>query len=188
VSGRVVTGGVPRQLANSWADFDPCLKLIPPLADEFGSGERAERMRQWALWHRYLRAEGVPACAHGLYLMNACPADSVLDGCAGAGFDHTTVWVPADRPYEPFILTQPYVDEVPASLAAYAGAHGLAVSASPRLGDGWHHHNVLPIRLTAGDTGHASWPIGTRAVVLTAAFPMDWPDVTGPAWWQEWAS
>jgi hypothetical protein len=177
------------QAAIRWPDFEASLELVPPLADGFAVYRGTERACQWALWHRYYLAKGIPACAHGLYLMNDCPAASGLDGCGGAGFDHTTVWVPADRPWEPFVLTQPYVSEIPAGLRAYAGAHGLAVSVNRELGDGWLNGpggHELPVRLSVTDTGCTSWPLGTRAVVLAAAAAgNEWPDVQGPAWWQQ---
>lgn len=177
--------GRAHQSRISWSDFEADLELVPPLADGFGVYRGTERARQWALWHRYYLARGVPPCAHAMYLLNSCPA---LNGACGpvfegAGLDHTTVWVPADRPWEPFILTQPYQHEIPASLRDYAGAHGLAVSVNWELGDGWHDdpgdRSALPIRLSVTDAECTSWPLGTRAVVLAAAnAATKWPDVS----------
>ena len=52
------------------------LELTPPLAEEFspyGGPDTVARARRWALDRRYLLADGVPTCAHGLYLMPKLP-------------------------------------------------------------------------------------------------------------------
>jgi hypothetical protein len=99
-------------------------------------------------------------------------------------FDHTELWVPADEPHRPFIMSSPYKDEVPDGICAYTRAHALEVSSSPA--DRWYHPNALPIRLTATHTEVYPWPLGTRAVVLQQAFPVEWP-LEEPASWQDWA-
>jgi len=158
----------------------PDLRLIPPLAEKFclyGGDDTIERARRWALAHRYLLADGPPSCAHGL-LMLSCPK---ITKCCG-GFDHTSVWVPYDEPWQPFILTHPYRHEVPASVLAYGEAHGLDVSSSGRreraddpFGDGWYE-GTLPIRLSGTLNMNYPWPLGTRATVMTRAFPVRWPE------------
>jgi hypothetical protein len=59
------------------ADIRPSFKLITPMSSEFdiyGGPATVERARTWALKGRYLLVAGVlPACAHGMYLMNMCP-------------------------------------------------------------------------------------------------------------------
>lgn len=69
------------------------LRLIPPLAPEFALPASTERAREWALERRYLLADGIPPCAHGLYLMTSCPK-----GTCRTNFrqlDHAQIWVPA---------------------------------------------------------------------------------------------
>src|SRR6266516_6508304 len=114
------------------------LKLIPPLAAEFwlyGGEDTVERARRWALDGHCVLAEGIPACAHGLYLMASCPGPS---GCRNhfPQLDHARIWIPAppgvDR--RPFILSHPYSSEIEAATQAYADAHGLDVESYPEFG------------------------------------------------------
>lgn len=190
-----------RAITRSWV---PRLTLVPPLAGRrgteifsgdnrdpdllfgvYGDDETNERCRKWALRHHYLLATGIDACAHGLYMME-CPGpgigcrDSISQG--GFGFDHTSIWVPADpRDERPFILTHPYVSEVPGRMRVYAEAHGLDLS-SPldALGDiygnDWYGTpgHTLPIRFTVPDHGTV-WPIEEQALALLSVYPMDWP-------------
>jgi hypothetical protein len=151
----------------------PDLELIPPLAERFtvsGNSGTVERAREWALGGRYLLADGPPVCAHGL-LMLRCPKMGRV--CCPA-FDHTSIWVPADQPHEPFILTDPYQDEVPDGIRTYAGAHGLRVTSHGL--DRWYDEDAIPIRLTASQTEFYSWPLGTASIVMVSAFPVRWPD------------
>src|ERR1700722_12372250 len=89
------------------------LVLIPPLAEEFsvhGGASTTARARTWALNGRCLLAEGVPACAHGLYLLASCPGP----GTCRTNFrqlDHANVWVPSpgqEDTQRPFLLSHPY--------------------------------------------------------------------------------
>ena len=177
-----------------WGDFTAARpRLIPPLAGDFRVHGNTRRARAWALANHYLLVQDIPCCAHGLYLMSWCPG---RPGC-GPGFDHTDIWVDADVPWRPFILTSPHAREVPAGMAAYADAHGLKISVNAGLGkrddgdvddeqwldwkqypacnDGWYGRSSLPIRLTAGDAFSGPWPLGTAAAALLQAYPVHWP-------------
>jgi hypothetical protein len=161
------------------------LTLIPPLADPehdltgveplgfsvSGDHESNDRARQWALRHRYLLAHGITPCAHGLYMLS-CPGY----GCHQFGFDHTQVWVPAAAAQErPFILTQPYADEVPDRMQEYAAAHGLVLSTG-LPGDDWYYPgHALPVRLTVPGSWPL-WPIEEAAILLLATQPVNWPE------------
>lgn len=163
-------------------DIRPVLKLIPPISDEFtvGCGDDIEvRARSWALKLHVLLVKGVPACAHGLYLMDMCPTGS---NCCGA-FDHTTLWMPdrgpgsrlaANPPERPFLLTQPYMKAIPPSATTYARAHGLRVSSWPKL-DGWYGHGTLPIRFSLPENW-PMWPIEREAEAMFSARPVLWPE------------
>lgn len=177
------------------------LTLIPPLADPahdvtgvepiefwvYGGQDTVDRARQWALGHRYLLADGIDACAHGLYMLS-CPGNVCLNG--DFGFDHTRIWVPADTAQErPFILTQPYVNEVPGRLRVYAEAHGLELSAGMfgdeqlhEEWDGWDNWyspgRALPIRLTIPGNW-PMWPVEEQAVLLLHTQPVRWPEEDG---------
>jgi hypothetical protein len=92
--------------------FEPELTLVPPLSPEFrvyGGPESVKSAREWAVRFGYFLVKDYQ-CAHILYLAQ-CPKQ----GACCSDFDHTTVWVPRDEPLAPFILTQPYVGEIPAS-------------------------------------------------------------------------
>jgi hypothetical protein len=181
----------------------PDLKLVPPFSSEFsvyGGQETTDRARAWATdWH-YLLARGVPACAHGLYLM-PCPGRSCVD--IGEWADHGNLWVPdlpvardnvqewaheqlRDKPGDepqpsglfrgfqrPFLLFAPYADEISDECRAYAKAHGLFVSSQPWTGDDWYGHGSLPIRLSIMD-GYPMWPIEREVAVALTAWPIRW--------------
>ena len=174
------------------------LTLIPPLAagddddgtpgfSVYGTAEVNERARKWALAHRYLLASGIDTCAHGLYMLS-CPRSH----CYGSfGFDHTQIWVPADVcQARPFILTQPYVSEVPARMRDYAMAHGLDLGTRWAAGgddwepfaDNWYlPGHALAIRLTI-PVSWPVWPVEEAAVLLLATQPVEWPgDDDAPA-------
>ena len=156
------------------------LELIPPLAAEFwvyGNEGTLERAREWALLHHYLLARGVPACAHGLYLLEDCPSD-----CASLPFlDHANLWVPYDPVAEaPFILSAPYVDEVGRDAHVYGRAHGIEVGESEHFGEDWYGYSTLPIRFQARN--NVLWPIVQKAIILTRTFPVTWPEPEEAAW------
>ncbi len=159
------------------------LQLIPPFTSEFtvyGGTDTVQRAREWATEHRYLLAKGVPACAHGLYLMG-CPGRS--DACHNSTWaDHGNLWVPdlpARNPsspswtYEPpFLLFAPYADKIADDCFLYAAAHGLDAS-SQGLRDGWYGAGSLPIRLTVPDD-QQMWPIEREVAVLLSSWPVKW--------------
>lgn len=143
------------------------LRLIPPLADEFTAGEPA---RAWALDGRYLLADGIPPCAHGLYLMASCPLGSCRTNFRQ--LDHARVWVPAGGMSRPFLLSHPYARETAAETKRYARAHGLRLAgACP--GDDWCGHGTHPVRMTLPD-GWPLWPIEHTIAVLLATQPVEW--------------
>jgi hypothetical protein len=159
------------------------LRLIPPLAEEFlvyGGKDTVERARRWALDGRYVLADGVPSCAHGLYLLESCPG---LSTCRNhfRQLDHVNVWVPAtpgtgqDRP---FLLFHPYDTEISEATQRYAEAHGLDVASFPELGDDWYGHSTIPIRLTIPESWPV-WPIEAKAAVLFSTQPIAWPQDDG---------
>jgi hypothetical protein len=90
-----------------------------------------------------------------------------FSACTSVGMDHTQIWVQHDG-RGVFILTQPYVDEIPASLRTYAEMHGLRVDSYPS--DGWYGLGTLPIRLTIPDNWPL-WPITRDVAVLLHAQP-----------------
>lgn len=163
------------------------LELVHPAADDFHVYGYPEAARAWALEHRYLLAERVAPCAHGLYGMAMCPATTC--GRYRASFlDHANVWVPdpfgwthiskeffGDRP---FVLAHPYgVDE--SEVAAYARPHGLRYDIHPP-GSGaflgaWYE-GAYAVRLTVPDHWPV-WPIERLAAVLLVAHPQRWPEV-----------
>ena len=71
-----------------------------------------------------------------------------------------------------FLLTHPYVDEIPQSLDIYAEMHALRVDSSPL--DDWYHDQALPIRLTI-PKGWPLWPIERDAAVVLYTQPVTWP-------------
>ena len=152
------------------------LTLVPPLAEEFqvyGGKDTVERARQWALDGRYLLADGVPACAHGLYLLASCPGA----GTCRSNFrqlDHASVWVPAEVSDRPFLLCHPYASSVEDETLLYARAHGLQTGSYPEFGDGWYGTGALPVRLTISPSWPV-WPIERKAAVLLSTQPVTWP-------------
>lgn len=167
--------------AQQWAckqDRDN-LQLVPPLAEEFqvyGGKDTVERARKWALDGHYLLATGVPACAHGLYLLASCPDNS----CCRNHFrqlDHVNIWIPAGSVFSqrPFLLAHPYASEISDDTRRYAEAHGLGVMSYPEFGDGWYGHGTIPIRLSLPQNWPV-WPIEEKAAVLLDTQPVAWPD------------
>jgi hypothetical protein len=152
--------------------------LVPPGSDDFtvyGGADVVGRAREWALGHQYLLYRG-PAerCVHGLYRMDSC----TFSVCTSVGMDHTQIWVQHDGAGA-FILTHPYVKEIPASLHTYAEMHGLQVDSDPV--DRWYQDGALPIRLTIPDSWPL-WPIERDAAVLLHTQPITWPtEETQPA-------
>ncbi|MEU8024693.1 hypothetical protein AB0B88_21030 [Micromonospora haikouensis] len=147
--------------------------LVPPGSDDFevyGGADTVERARQWALQQYLLLYRGpAQACVHGLYRMDSC----TFSACTSVGMDHTQIWVQHDG-RGAFLLTHPYVDEVPKSLRVYADMHGLRVRSDPF--DGWYGHGALPIRLTI-PTSWPLWPIERDAALLLHTQPVQWPEV-----------
>lgn len=155
------------------------LRLVPPLAEEFevyGGKDTTERARQWALNGRYVLAAGIPACAHGLYLMASCPG---LSTCRNhfRQLDHADIWIPAigDAGDRPFLLAHPYASEINSDTIRYGEAHGLKVRTYPQIGDGWYGHGTIPIRLTVTENWPV-WPIEAKTAVLFSTQPIAWPD------------
>lgn len=75
--------------------------------------------------------------------------------------------------WRPFLLTQPYVDEIPDELRTYARMHCLDIETSSM--DGWYSEGTVPIRLTI--TGSwPLWPIERDAAVLLHTQPVKWPE------------
>jgi hypothetical protein len=158
------------------------LRLIPPLAEEFtvyGNAETVERARRWALGWHYLLAQGVPPCAHGLYLMDSCPGHACWDL---PDLDHVNLWVPGEigDPIRgrPFLLAHPYADEIGPETRAYAAAHGLHVEASDDdvddpSRDNWYGGRTLPIRLAVWSSWPL-WPIEAEAAAILTAYPQAW--------------
>lgn len=114
--------------------------LVPPGSDDFhvyGGADTVRRAQEWALTHRYLLYQG-PAekCVHGLYRMDSC----TFPACRSVGMDHTQIWVQHDG-RGAFLLTHPYVDEIPESLRVYAHMHGLGIDSYPF--DRWYNDSTL---------------------------------------------
>jgi len=159
--------------ALNWvSSFEPDLTLIPPLSPDFrvyGGPESVQGAREWAARHGYFLVKD-HQCAHILYLAQ-CPKQ----GACCAELDHTTVWIPRDEPQAPFLLTQPYVSDIPDGIRKYATAHGLTIESNKR--DSWYAPaSTLPIRLTAANTDTCSWPLGMRALIMTAASRARYPE------------
>ena len=146
--------------------------LVPPGNDDFqiyGGADTVSRAREWALRGQYLLYQGPgEKCVHGLYRMDTCS----FPVCTSVGLDHTQIWVEHDA-RSAFILTHPYVDEIPASLRTYAEMHGLRVDSYPT--DGWYGHGSIPIRLTIPESWPL-WPIERDAVLLLHTQPIPWPE------------
>lgn len=106
-------------------------------------------------------------CVHGLYRMDSC----TFRACTSVGMDHTQIWLQHDG-RGAFLLTHPYVDEIPKRLRLYAEMHGLTVNSSPL--DRWYGDSALPIRMTIPENWPL-WPIERDAVVLLHTQPVVWP-------------
>jgi len=148
------------------------IELVPPGSDDFsvcGTLDTVDRARKWASRCQLLLYRGTAeTCVHGLYRMDSC----TFPACTSVGLDHTQIWVEHDA-RGAFILTQPYVAKIPASLRTYAEMHGLTVDSWDD--DGWYGHGTLPIRLTIPESWPL-WPIERDAVLLLHALPIAWPD------------
>jgi hypothetical protein len=146
--------------------------LVPPGSDDFqvyGGADTVARARKWAFDQQVLLYQG-PAehCVHGLYRMDVC----TFPACTSVGMDHTQIWVQGDA-RGAFILTHPYVDDIPERLESYAEMHGLRVDS---LGfDAWYGAGALPIRLTIPDSWPL-WPIERDAALLLHTQPIEWPE------------
>jgi hypothetical protein len=147
--------------------------LVPPLTKEFsvyGTADVVDRARQWALDHQLLLFKGnAESCVHGLYGMDSCAARAA---CQNAGLDHTQIWVQHDG-RGAFLLTQPYVEQVPEALTTYAWAHGLHIDSHPF--DGWYGGSTMPIRLSLPNNWPL-WPIERDVIVVLHTQPISWPD------------
>jgi len=148
---------------------DPTIRLIHPLSTEFHVyGDEESHCQEWAVDRRVMLVGGVARCAHGLYAMGSCPAvcgDNI-------GLDHTSVWTQTDGMVYPFILTHPYVDEIPPKMLAYAEHHGL--DARVWEGDGWYGHGTLPIRLSMKSASMSAWPLQAKLAQLLTLYPPRW--------------
>lgn len=170
MNSRPVSQGTARQ------DRDD-LVLVPPLADEFsvsGGLATTERARAWALDHHYLLADGIPACAHGLYLLGSCPGASTCRNNFPQ-LDHVSIWVGADLTDRPFLLAHPYAEDVTDETHAYARAHGLDVGGFPEFGDDWYGHGTIPVRLTITENWPL-WPIEAKVAIMLSTHPVTWHD------------
>jgi hypothetical protein len=145
--------------------------LIPPGSEDFdlyGGEETVERARAWAFENQYLLFDGnADRCVHGLYRMDSCN----FSACRSVGFDHTRIWVQGDA-RGAFILTHPYVEEIPEPMRVYADMHGLQINSWKF--DGWYSDHALPIRLTI-PADWPLWPIERDAIVLLHTQPVQWP-------------
>lgn len=148
------------------------IQLIPPLSEEFhiyGGEETVEKARAWSLTHRYMLVGGVPACAHGMYMME-CPAN-----CYSYNhevLDHVNMWADDDSV---FLLSHPYAEnprENPKAIQ-YARAHGLSITPYD-FDDGWYGHGSSPLRLRASH--YYSYPIEKEINNLLRVHPIRWPD------------
>lgn len=146
--------------------------LVPPGSEDFtvtGTADTVARAREWAFDHQYLLFRGpAQSCVHGLYRLDSCS----FAACSSVGLDHTQIWVGHDA-CSAFILTQPYVDEVPAELRMYAEMHGLRVDSHSF--DAWYGHGTMPIRLSL-PMGWPLWPIERDAALLLHVAPVRWPE------------
>ena len=149
--------------------------LVPPGSEDFevyGGADTVARAKKWAFDQQLLLYRGpAQACVHGLYRMDVC----TFPACTSVGLDHTQIWVQHDA-RGAFILTHPYVDDIPEQLEMYAAMHGLRVD-TLRF-DGWYDDTALPIRLTIPESWPL-WPIERDAVVLLHTQPIEWPPAEG---------
>lgn len=154
----------------------PGFCVISPTSDKFPLPEA----RQWALDNHYLYVEGLPQCVHALYLMDQCPDNR----CRQNGLDHTQLWAcdtrgtEYSRPFiltqrRPFILTQPYLEEISQEISEYGQMHGLRVSSYAR--DGWYGHGSLPIRLEIINYW-GLWPVERELIAMIQTMSFEWPN------------
>lgn len=154
----------------------PRFELIPPHSDEFrvyGGDDVVERARAWALANRYLLARGVPACAHGFYMLSMCPhRDTCLQF---EQFDHVSLWVPdsISQRNPPFLLSHPYADEIGDDTRFYAKAHGLVIDRFSD--DNWYGTGTIPIRLSLPQNW-PTWPLENAAMIMLTTQPVAWPE------------
>ncbi len=174
------TPGAPRPMPakDEWALWDvasgmvdPAIQLVHPLSPDFGvTGSGELTPQEWAVERRLMYVRGVARCAHGLYAMGACPAicgDNI-------GLDHTSVWTHTTGELRPFILTQPYAEEIPPKMLVYAEYHGLRARVSEGEGDGWYGFGTLPIQLDMAYPSSFAWPLQAKITQLLAIYPPRW--------------
>jgi len=148
---------------------DPTIRLIHPLSTEFHVyGDDEPHCQEWAVARKLMLVGGVANCAHGLYSMISCPANCWWK----VELDHTSVWTQTDGQVDPFILTQPYVQEIPQAMTAYAAHHGLDVEVSED--DGWYGHGTLPIRFDMKSAAAFAWPLQAKIAQLLTLYPPGW--------------
>lgn len=149
--------------------IDPAIQLVHPRSPDFGvTGSGEFTPQQWAVERSLMYVRGVARCAHGLYAMGTCPA-----GCGdNIGLDHTSVWTTTEEEPRPFILTQPYADEIPPKMLTYAEYHGL--NAQVWESDRWYGFGTLPIRLSMGYPSSFAWPLQAKIAQLLALYPPRW--------------
>jgi len=158
----------------------PQLTLIPPDAEQFsvyGGADTTEAARQWAINGRYLLCDGLPRCAHGLYMMESCPAQ-----CSRLRFhDHPNLWVSGDRSCGgAFLLTHPYAKTLDRAGRDYASSHGLDVMVD-YPGDRWYGSGTIAVRMSV-PPGWPMWPIEQEAAVLLASQPIEWQSLWSARW------
>jgi hypothetical protein len=145
-------------------------RLIPPGSEDFwvyGGDETVERAREWAMRRELLLYAGnADQCVHGLYRMDSC----TFSACTTVGLDHTQIWVQGDA-RGAFLLTQPYVEQLPERIVTYGFMHGLSVDSYDH--DGWYGHRSMPIRLAIPQSWPL-WPIERDAAVVLHTQPIRW--------------
>lgn len=156
----------------------PKFELITPGSNEFavyGDVHTVRRAREWAVANHYLLARGVPACAHGLYMMSSCPNSTCR---SFRQLDHINLWVSDPISGGPFLLAHPYVNRIDDDYKLYARAHGLdllSVDNAKALGDDWYGEGTIPIRLSPAKCWPV-WPIEAAAAAMMAMQPYTWSD------------
>lgn len=138
-------------------------------------GEVDSRARSWALANGYARIEGVPACAHGLHGYTTC----ALDPCRNyesRWLEHASVWCAPGPRAIPFVLSHPFLRDIPDEAKAYAYAHGLTIESWDT--DRWYTRNTTPIRLTPAGINFWSSPLEDSLVRILEDHPrIAWPAV-----------
>ena len=160
-------------------------RLIQPGHEDFkiyGGEDVVARASAWASLHKYFLYRGPGEhCVHAFYRMHCYGA---ISACNNSGMDHTNIWVPSEKGERPFILTHPYVQEIPEKLKSYGYAHGLVVSTnnykwSDRFPyqDSWYASGAaLPVKLSLPQ----SWPLfplEADVAALLSAMPPRWPEM-----------